>query len=63
VSTSNITLPDGTTATCSNAAPCLNFNWAKSGTSAVPVFGSLTNANSNFAYTQRQIQIGFRFLF
>jgi len=63
VSTSNITLPDGTTATCSNTAPCLNFNWSKSGTTAVPVFSSLTNANSNFAYTQRQIQIGFRFLF
>ena len=63
VSTSNITLPDGTTASCSSTAPCLNFNWTKSGTSALPVFGSLTNANSNFAYSQRQIQIGFRFLF
>jgi len=26
-------------------------------------FGSVTNANSNFAYTPRQIQIGFRFFF
>jgi len=26
-------------------------------------FGSVTNSNSNFAYTSRQIQIGFRFLF
>jgi hypothetical protein len=63
VSTSNITLPDGTTKTCSNAAPCLNFNWTKSGTSAVPVFASLTNANSNFAYSSRQVQIGVRFTF
>jgi len=26
-------------------------------------FGSITNSNSNFAYTSRQIQIGFRFFF
>jgi hypothetical protein len=26
-------------------------------------FGKATNANSNFAYTQRQVQIGFRFFF
>jgi len=26
-------------------------------------FGSITNANSNFAYSSRQIEIGFRFLF
>jgi hypothetical protein len=35
-------------------APALNFNSS---------FGSVTNSNSNFAYTSRQIQIGFRFLF
>lgn len=63
VNTSNITLPDGTTAACSAAAPCLNFNWTKSGTSALPVFASLTNANSNFAYTSRQVEIGVRFTF
>ncbi len=63
IATSNITLPDGSTATCSSSAPCLNFNWTKSGTSAVPAFGSLNNANSNFAYSSRQIQIGFRFIF
>lgn len=63
ISKSNITLPDGSTVTCSNAAPCLNFNWVKSGSSALPVFGSFTNANSNFAYSSRQIQIGFRFTF
>jgi hypothetical protein len=36
------------------AAPALSFN---------STFGSITNSNSNFAYTSRQIQIGFRFLF
>jgi carboxypeptidase family protein len=35
-------------------APTLSFN---------STFGSVTNSNSNFAYTSRQIQIGFRFLF
>jgi len=34
--------------------PCLNFNGP---------FGSITNANSNFAYSSRQVEIGFRFLF
>ena len=42
------------TATCSTSAPCLSYNSA---------FGTRTNANSNFAYTPRQIQIGFRFFF
>ena len=32
----------------------LNFNSS---------FGSVSNANSNFAFSPRQIQIGFRFLF
>jgi hypothetical protein len=36
------------------ATPALSFN---------STFGSITNSNSNFAYTSRQIQIGFRFLF
>src|SRR2546426_5993101 len=35
-------------------APTLSFNSS---------FGSVTNSNSNFAYTSRQIQIGVRFLF
>jgi hypothetical protein len=35
-------------------APALSFNSS---------FGSVTNSNSNFAYTSRQIQIGFRFFF
>ena len=38
----------------SAANPTLNFNSS---------FGSVTNSNSNFAYTSRQVQIGFRFLF
>jgi hypothetical protein len=33
---------------------CVNFN---------APFGSITNANSNFAYSSRQVEIGFRFLF
>ncbi|MBS1867637.1 MAG: TonB-dependent receptor, partial [Acidobacteria bacterium] len=46
-------------APCGNGAgtnpnPCLNFN---------APFGSITNANSNFAYSSRQVEIGFRFLF
>jgi hypothetical protein len=36
------------------AAPTLTFN---------APFASLNSANSNFAYTTRQVQIGFRFLF
>jgi hypothetical protein len=28
-----------------------------------PSFGSVSNSNSNFAFSSRQIQIGFRFLF
>lgn len=36
------------------AAPTLSFN---------SPFGTVTNSNSNFAYTSRQIQIGFRFFF
>ena len=35
-------------------APTLTFN---------SNFGKVTNSNSNFAYSSRQIQIGFRFLF
>ena len=54
VATSPVTTRDGVIHPCSNAAPCLNYNTA---------FGSVTSANSNFAYSPRQIQIGFRFLF
>lgn len=34
--------------------PCLNFN---------APFGTVNNANSNFAYSSRQVEIGVRFLF
>ena len=54
IATSNVTTSDGVVHTCSNAAPCLNLNSA---------FGTVTSANSNFAFSPRQIQIGFRFLF
>ncbi len=37
-----------------NPNPCLNFSTS---------FGSIVNANSNFAYSSRQVEIGFRFLF
>lgn len=42
-----------------SAAPTLNFN-AGTGTSA---FGAMTNANSNFAYSTRQVQLAARFTF
>jgi hypothetical protein len=51
--TGTVSTANGTVA-CSAAAPCLSYNSA---------FRSVTNANSNFAYTPRQIQIGFRFFF
>jgi hypothetical protein len=51
--TGSVPTAGGTTA-CSTAAPCLNFN---------APFGTVTSANSNFAYTSRQIQIGVRFQF
>lgn len=60
VTTSNITLPSGTVVTCSAAAPCLNYNTTSAG---VPVFGTFTSANSNFAYSSRQVQIGLRLRF
>ena len=59
VATTNITTANGPV-TCTNAAPCLNFNV---NSAFAPVFGTVANANSNFAYSSRQIQIGFRFLF
>jgi hypothetical protein len=58
ISSSNVTV-NGQTFTCTNTAPCLNpFNSA-----GVNTFGQLNNANSNFAYTPRQIQLGVRLKF
>ncbi|HWY45028.1 MAG TPA: carboxypeptidase regulatory-like domain-containing protein [Candidatus Sulfotelmatobacter sp.] len=54
ISTTPISIPTGGTITCSSAAPCLNYN---------APFGAVNNANSNFAYTTRQVQIGVRFFF
>jgi carboxypeptidase family protein/TonB-dependent receptor-like protein len=53
VTTANGTVTCGTGGASPN--PCLNFN--------SPSFAAPTSGNSNFAYTSRQIQIGFRFLF
>ena len=59
VSTRNVNTPQGVV-TCSTAAPCLNFNVDNSFN---PLFGSITNTNSNFIYSPRQIQIGAKIKF
>lgn len=51
--TGTVSTANGTVA-CSTLAPCLSYNSS---------FSSVTNSNSNFAYTPRQIQIGLRFFF
>jgi hypothetical protein len=51
--TGTITNANGTVP-CSTASPCLTYNTP---------FGTVSNANSNFAYSSRQIQIGVRFKF
>ena len=52
--TSGGTVPCGSASTASPNNPCLNFN---------STFGGISNANSTFAYSSRQVEIGFRFLF
>jgi hypothetical protein len=59
VSTGNVATATGTVA-CSAAAPCLNFNVDNTFN---PLFGSITNTNSNFVYSPRQIQIGAKIKF
>src|SRR5262249_37705603 len=54
IPTSGTTTTSNGSVACSTASPCLNFN---------APFGSITNANSNFAYSSRQVEIGFRFIF
>jgi hypothetical protein len=44
----------GNTTSGGVVTPTLNYNSS---------FGTVTNSNSNFAFSSRQIQIGFRFLF
>ncbi|MBV8206083.1 MAG: TonB-dependent receptor, partial [Acidobacteria bacterium] len=58
LATGNVTV-NGTTYTCSKTAPCLNpFN-----NSGINLYNVPNNANSNFAYSPRQIQLGIRFKF
>jgi hypothetical protein len=54
IATSGTTTTSSGTVTCTAASPCLNFS---------APFGTTSTANSNFASTQRQIQIGVRFKF
>jgi Carboxypeptidase regulatory-like domain len=62
VRTSNFTVQKtGVTYTCSTAAPCLEYNYNRS--NLAPYFDNLTNSNSNFIYSPRQIQFGVRFHF
>lgn len=49
-----ITDTTGATQTCSSATPCLSYNTSS---------GIVTFANSSFAYSTRQIQIGLRLKF
>lgn len=44
----------GSTASAGIVTPTLSYNAS---------FGTVTNSDSNFAFSPRQIQIGFRFLF
>jgi hypothetical protein len=57
ITTSGTVTVNGAAVACSAAAPCLNYNGGASG------FGSITNADSNFAYSPRQIQLGVRLKF
>ena len=54
ISTSGTTTTSSGTVACSSASPCLNFN---------APFSTVNNANSNFAYSSRQVEIGVRFKF
>lgn len=61
VSAGTVATPSGNVA-CSAASPCLNFN--TSGAAGTPAFapqlGVPSNANSNFIYSPRQLQLGAR---
>jgi len=54
IATSGTTATASGIVTCTTTSPCLNYSSS---------FGKITNANSNFAYSSRQVEIGFRFLF
>ena len=61
VSSGSINTPTGPAVSCSTASPCLSYN--VNSTTFAPVFGTATSANSNFAYSPRQLQLGLRFKF
>jgi hypothetical protein len=62
-----VQLQTGGTATCSNAAPCLNFNTSgatpTTGAPFTQQFGVPNSGNSNFSYSPRQLQLGVRVKF
>ncbi|HTC94066.1 MAG TPA: TonB-dependent receptor [Terriglobales bacterium] len=60
VSSGSIATPTGPVA-CSVGTPCLSYN--VNSTTFVPAFGTPTSANSNFAYSPRQVQLGIRVKF
>ncbi|HZR30008.1 MAG TPA: TonB-dependent receptor [Terriglobales bacterium] len=62
VSTTNLQTPTGSV-TCTTLAPCLNFDVDTPANNFKPLFGSITNTNSNFTYSPRQIQVGLRVKF
>jgi carboxypeptidase family protein len=66
VSTGTVATPAGNV-TCSNAAPCLNFNTSgptpTTGAPFTQQFGVPNSANSNFSYSPRQLQLGVRVKF
>ena len=62
VATSNVPISPSANATCTAANPCLDF--FNPGTGALSsLFGTITNTNSNFVYSPRQVQIGVRIKF
>jgi len=62
VSTGTVQTPTGPV-TCSAIAPCLNYNVDTPANNFAPLFQSITNSNSNFVYSPRQIQVGVRVKF
>jgi outer membrane receptor protein involved in Fe transport len=54
VTRGSVTGPNNVSVSCSAASPCLQYN---------APFGAITNANSNYAYSSRQIQIGAKLSF
>jgi hypothetical protein len=61
VTSGSIAVPTGPAVSCSTISPCLSYN--VNSTTFVPAFGTPTSANSNFAYSPRQLQLGIRVKF